>query len=361
MRSISTWQYMCSALRFLNIGLATVVTFCALFLTTNTANADDAAIAREADAALKGKNYATALSKYTVLAEKGNTAAQFNVGILYLKGQGVHKDEKQAYDWFKKAAVGGHASAKKFIESSAAKGNVYATAALKELQPATTAQVSKTPLPAKTEVPVVGAPPQSPVKQIADGTPPAPAPTNQLAGKPDSEVQDASKLKQGSSGSSDQKIYAVVDYGRVTLKNIGSDGSNPSSSYRFAAGYKIFPHVAAEAGYLKTGTGSYASGAQNTLYVSSIQGAAVFDYPIFGGLSLLGKLGVSSNTTGGDAVAACNCASSMAFLYGLGAQYQLTKHFGTRIEYTNYGNVTHGATNGDLAMTTLSLGLLYSF
>jgi len=48
-------------------------------------------------------------------------------------------------------------------------------------------------------------------------------------------------------------------------------------------------------------------------------------------------------------------------LYGLGAEYGLSKNVATRIEYTNYGNVTHGASNGDLAMSSLSLGLLYNF
>ena len=213
----------------------------------------------------------------------------------------------------------------------------------------------------KAEMPAVVAPPQPTVKQMAAENPPASAPANELMNKSNSEVKDTSKLNGGSTDASEQNFYTVVDFGKVTLKNMGSDGSNPSSAYRFAAGYKIFPRVAAEVGYLKTGTGSYASGPQNSLNVSSFHASAVFDLPIFGDFSLLGKLGVASNTTGGDAVSSCNCASSQTFLYGLGAQYKLSKHFGARIEYTNYGNVTHGATNGDLAMSTLSLGLLYSF
>jgi hypothetical protein len=88
---------------------------------------------------------------------------------------------------------------------------------------------------------------------------------------------------------------------------------------------------------------------------------AVYHYPIFGDFVVLGKLGFTNNSTGGDAVSGCNCSSSITILYGLGAQYRLAKYFDTRIEYTRYGKVTHGATNGDLTMSTLSWGLLYNF
>jgi opacity protein-like surface antigen len=138
-------------------------------------------------------------------------------------------------------------------------------------------------------------------------------------------------------------------------------GNNPSSSYRITGGYKLTSNISAELGYLHTSTGNYASSPQNSLYVSSEQLTAVYHYSIFGDFIVLGKLGITKNATGGDAVTSCNCSSSITFLYGLGAQYQLTKYLGTRIEYTNYGNVTDGATNGDLTMSSLSWGLLYNF
>ncbi len=368
MRPLFNWRYLCSPLGFLHIDLAAAISFfslCSLFLIINAANAADPSVAREADAAFKAKDYVTALSKYTVLADEGNAAAQFNVGIFYLKGLGTQKDEKQAYDWLKKSALKGHANAKKFIESSAARGNVYASAALKELQPTTPTQTPIETLPARAEIPIATSPPQTPIKQIAADKPPAitstlaPAPAKELGSKPNSEFQGISN--QNNSVSSEQNSYVVFDLGTASLKNLGPGGSNPSSLYHIAGGYKIFNNVAAEVGYLKTATGSYASAAQNSLYVSSVQVSAVFNYPILNNLDLLAKLGFTSNTTGGDAVSSCNCTTSKTSLYGLGAQYNLTNHFGTRIEYTNYGNVTHGASNGDLAMSSITLGLLYRF
>ena len=363
MRPIINWRYVCSPLRFSHIDLATAVSFFSIFLIINAANAADSSVAREADAAFNSKDYITALSKYTVLAKEGSAAAQFNVGIFYLKGLGTQQDEKQAYEWFKKSALNGHANAKKFIESSAAKGNVYASAALKELHPTITTQTPIKSLPAKAEIPLTGPPHQAPVNQIAAKKPPETAlkiaKTKEVVSKPHSEFQGLPN--QNIADTSVQNTYVVFDLGAVSLKNMGPGGSNPASSYRIAGGYKVLPYVAAEVGDLKTGTGSYTSGVQNSLNISSIQIAAIFNYSLFGDLDLLGKFGFTSNTTGGDAVSACNCTSSKTLLYGFGAQYNMTKHFGTRVEYTNYGNVTHGATNGDLAMSTITLGLLYSF
>ena len=45
------------------------------------------------------------------LAEKGNAAAQYNVGVQYEKGQGVAKDYREAIKWYRLAAAQGHADA----------------------------------------------------------------------------------------------------------------------------------------------------------------------------------------------------------------------------------------------------------
>lgn len=44
-------------------------------------------------------------------AEKGNTSAQFNLGIMYFSGQGVEQDYAKSADWLEKAANLGHATA----------------------------------------------------------------------------------------------------------------------------------------------------------------------------------------------------------------------------------------------------------
>ena len=56
-------------------------------------------------------DYATALHEWQALAEQGHADAQYNLGLLYAKGQGVSKDDAQAQQWYEKAAAQGHADA----------------------------------------------------------------------------------------------------------------------------------------------------------------------------------------------------------------------------------------------------------
>lgn len=53
------------------------------------------------------KNYILALRYWGPLAQRGDPAAQYNVGRLYARGEGVGRDFAEAYKWFTLAAVGG--------------------------------------------------------------------------------------------------------------------------------------------------------------------------------------------------------------------------------------------------------------
>ena len=61
--------------------------------------------------ALKAGDYLTALHVFSPLAEKGDGTAQYNLGGMYINGQGVRQDYTQAALWFRKAADQGHAGA----------------------------------------------------------------------------------------------------------------------------------------------------------------------------------------------------------------------------------------------------------
>lgn len=62
------------------------------------------------DAYKKG-NYAAALKEFKKAAEKGEASAQFNLGNMYGKGEGVPQDYKIAYILFNIAASKGDDSA----------------------------------------------------------------------------------------------------------------------------------------------------------------------------------------------------------------------------------------------------------
>ena len=65
----------------------------------------------DADAAYFKGDYTTALRLYRPLAEQGNADAQYSLGIMYAKGQGVPQNYAEAVTWYRKAADQGVAQA----------------------------------------------------------------------------------------------------------------------------------------------------------------------------------------------------------------------------------------------------------
>ncbi len=58
----------------------------------------------EGIAAYKRGDYATAFREMRPLAEQGLANAQFNLGLMYRKGQGVPQDDAEAVRWYRRAA-----------------------------------------------------------------------------------------------------------------------------------------------------------------------------------------------------------------------------------------------------------------
>jgi TPR repeat protein len=63
-------------------------------------------------AAYQSADYATALQEWLPLAEQGSAGAQYNLGVMYVAGQGVSKDIAEAVQWYQLAAEQGAANAK---------------------------------------------------------------------------------------------------------------------------------------------------------------------------------------------------------------------------------------------------------
>jgi len=55
--------------------------------------------------------YIKALNTFYVLAKKGDDKAQYNVAMMYAKGQGLKADRSEAMHWYEKAAKQGNAEA----------------------------------------------------------------------------------------------------------------------------------------------------------------------------------------------------------------------------------------------------------
>ena len=65
----------------------------------------------EGVAASNRGDYATAVREWLPLAEQGYVNAQYNLGVMYVKGQGVPQDYVQAAMWYRRAAQQGKALA----------------------------------------------------------------------------------------------------------------------------------------------------------------------------------------------------------------------------------------------------------
>ncbi len=59
----------------------------------------------EGVAAYTSGDYATALREWRPLAEQGDAKAQYNLGLMYAKGEGVPQEFVQAHMWFNIAAA----------------------------------------------------------------------------------------------------------------------------------------------------------------------------------------------------------------------------------------------------------------
>lgn len=60
-------------------------------------------------------DYPTALKEWLPLAEQGDAGAQFYLGVLYERGEGVPQDYAIARQWYEKAAAQGGAKAQFYL------------------------------------------------------------------------------------------------------------------------------------------------------------------------------------------------------------------------------------------------------
>jgi len=90
-----------------------------LLLLTPPAAAQDFAKGWQA---YRSGDFAAAQQEWRPLAEQGNAAAQFNLGLMYYKGEGVAQDFAEAVKWFRLAAAQGQANAQHNLGVKYAKG-----------------------------------------------------------------------------------------------------------------------------------------------------------------------------------------------------------------------------------------------
>ena len=76
---------------------------------SSTAFGDDAL------AAYKKGDYKTAMKLWRPMAEQGYAGAQYALGVMYARGDGVPEDDKQAVKWYRLAAEQGLGQANNYL------------------------------------------------------------------------------------------------------------------------------------------------------------------------------------------------------------------------------------------------------
>ena len=100
-------------------GPLAVFVIVAFILNVGTAFAGDF---EDATAAYRRGDYVTALRLIRPLAQQGHSIAQYNLGLMYEKGEGVAQDSSTAVKWYRMAAQQGYASAQHDLGVSYYKG-----------------------------------------------------------------------------------------------------------------------------------------------------------------------------------------------------------------------------------------------
>ena len=76
----------------------------------------------DGEAAYNRGDLAAAVQSWLLAAELGDAEAQYNLGLLYVEGQGVPKSDVEAVEWWRLAAEQGHARAQHNMAVMYAKG-----------------------------------------------------------------------------------------------------------------------------------------------------------------------------------------------------------------------------------------------
>lgn len=83
---------------------------------------DESAVADAISHHTQGR-FEAALAQFLPAAEQGNLAAQYHLGLMYARGEGVRKDFAEAARWFGRAADGGHSHSQFILGHMYAKGD----------------------------------------------------------------------------------------------------------------------------------------------------------------------------------------------------------------------------------------------
>lgn len=156
-----------------------------------------------------------------------------------------------------------------------------------------------------------------------------------------------------------------------------SDGNNSKNSYKLYGGFQFSPNWGLEAQYSDLGnrtallvlSGGTVGTAQLSSRAAQLSLAATGTLPLSNNFYLMGKLGASRNIIGsyngtaGPANVSRGASTKTGLLAGLGVGYNITKNWGARIEYENFGKFasSNGTSGSPVKADNWSISVKYSF
>jgi OOP family OmpA-OmpF porin len=148
--------------------------------------------------------------------------------------------------------------------------------------------------------------------------------------------------------------YVGASIGRADYRT----ADETDMAWRIFGGYQFHPNFAAELGLHHLGEVDERGGTRDAM-LWELVGVGMF--PVANALSVYGKLGAyygksefrSSLFPSGD-------ENNGGLTYGFGAQYEVARNIGVRLEWQRYDQVG-GASTGETDIDVLNLGVVYRF
>lgn len=178
--------------------------------------------------------------------------------------------------------------------------------------------------------------------------------------------------------SSEDRLAAIVDAADLDIVSVTTTVDDSDTGFGLAGGYQMNDHLAFEFSYVDLGTVGSRHAATITdgvtqedadvLLQSSASGGAVSVLgilPIGERFSLFGRVGISFLSADGSAKITVDGQSQRPRqssqktdpVFGVGAEYAMSKHFAVRLAWDRYTNIGTDDVTGDIDGDLISLGV----
>ena len=144
-----------------------------------------------------------------------------------------------------------------------------------------------------------------------------------------------------------------------------SSCDDTDTAWKIYGGLEVNEFISMEVGYADLGEATVTGATTGSADVNGMTIAVVGTYAITPSFTLLGRGGMNilnlevNETTGG--VSTNDGDTDVAWSLGLGAQYNLNKSVGLRVEYERFFNVGDANTTGEADVDLISAGVVFKF